>query len=203
MAGEMSELTERLIPILGPLDEKEERLAVECAMAHLTTRYPEMADGGYRVIGAEVRLDKPRRGRVPQRLVTVLVADYTARRAHEVAVGAKGRIVGSVVLEGFNAPFLPEEVREAQERAREDERVGSLARRPDVTVAAFVPEPARHAGLRPVGLHYFTADPAGTELRPLATVVVELATGGVVSFRDDVSSGPGSEERGDSRGSVR
>lgn len=189
MKSDMSDLTRRLKPVLAPLSKKEERQAVKSAVEHLTAEIGSEHDLHYRILGAEIRIEKPpRRGDVPKRLIRVLIADYSNQRNLDISVNHKGKVVQSEVLRGLQPAFHPDEIQEAKEFAERDERVARLAKMPGSFASAFASDLAVARGRRLVGLHYLAAAKSG-EVKPLATLVVDLASGEIVDFRDDKAEG--------------
>jgi hypothetical protein len=189
MNSDMSDLTRRLKPVLAPLSKKEERRAVNAATEHFTAEIGRQADLRYRILSTEIRIEKPpKRGAVPERLVRVLIADYTNQRNLEISINGKGKVVQSEVLRGLQPAFHPDEIQEAKEFAQRDQRVARLAKTTGAFAGAFASDLAHERGRRLVGLHYLAAEKGGTA-KPLATVVVDLATGEIVDFRDDKAEG--------------
>jgi hypothetical protein len=177
LAGEVSAVTERALKVLGPLGEAEAERAVRAALERVG------AEIATELRGYELLIEKARRrGEVPLRRVRVLIGEAASEVVYEVIVDDAGEIVSADRLEGQNLPFLPDEIERAEEIAARHERAAQLLRRPDVRAGAFHP-PHHEARHRLVGLHYMTRDPAALEM--LATVVVDLAAGEVVSFTDD------------------
>jgi hypothetical protein len=176
MAWPMSPLTERLTDVIVPLDEEEERRAIDAALAHVGGRR-------LRLYGAELRLEKRRR-QTPVRHVTVWLAD-TRATVHEVVIDAEGNVVHVDVHDDLVLPFLPEEIEEATAIAATHPEIPDRVDEP--ARAVFHPAhatPHHHTAGRRVGFHYFDArDPEA--LSPLASVVVDLVTGKIESYRDD------------------
>jgi hypothetical protein len=178
MAWPMSPLTERLTDVIVPLDEEEERRAIDAALAHVGGRR-------LRLYGAELRLEKRRR-QTPVRHVTVWLAD-TRATVHGVVIDAEGNVVHVDVHDDLVLPFLPEEIEEATAIAATHPEIPDRVDEPNVARAVFHPAhatPDHHTAGRRVGFHYFDArDPEA--LSPLASVVVDLVTGEIESYRDD------------------
>jgi hypothetical protein len=182
--GKASAVTEGARAIVAPLGAEEERRAVEAALAHLRRDAASM-----RIHGAELAIEKAkRRGQTPARRVRVLLAARGSSAAHEVFVDASGGVVTAHEHASVNLPYLPDEVEEATAIARRDPRVEQIVERRTVGVGTFAPR-SDEEGHRLVGLHYLDVeDPYAPQ--PLATVVVDLATGEVGSFRDDAAGSP-------------
>lgn len=69
-----------------------------------------------RILGAELRIDKPPDPRkAPVRMIGVIVVDYGNRRNYEVLVGAGGKVAKVVDLGGAQPVFTSEEIEEARE----------------------------------------------------------------------------------------
>jgi transposase-like protein len=175
----MSALTRQLADVIEPLNDDEQRRAVEAGLAHVELRRPI-------VYGAELRIDKRRRG-LPGRQVGVLLADLDGYTVYEVTVADDGSVVSAAEQPDLVPPFSDEEVAEAAVLARSDERVAEVARGWGIRSGTFYPSQHRHDGhdgehvhRRLVGLHFLdTADAANVV--PLVSAVVDLTTGEVVS----------------------
>jgi hypothetical protein len=179
MAGEMSSITEEARAVIAPLGPEEERRAAEAALAHIRSDAPDV-----RVYGVEVAVAKPkRRGDAPARQVRVLLTAPGSSAVHEVLVDASGEVVALTEHPSLNLPYLPEEVDEARTIAERDDRVARLAEEcRELGVGTFAPK-SHGEGHRLVGLHYLdVVDPYLP--KPLASVIVDLATEEVVSFRE-------------------
>ena len=182
MKSDMSRLTRRLEQALAPLEPAEEHQAIEAALAYVRRAAGEQAPR-LRALGAELRIEKPTEPQaVLPRLVRVLVADYAGRRILDVTVDRRGKVTQSTELPGFQPPFHPEEMSEASEIARRDERVARLARRRGVFISTFVPPPEEAPGTRLVGLRYVSSR-AAQPAQLLASVVVDLAELQLVAFQ--------------------
>ena len=148
MKSNMSELTKALRPVIGPLKQTEERAAVQAATAHLAK---ELSDR-YRIVGVGLRIEKPTRGKVPDRRIGVVVVDYGNKRNVEVLVDTRGKVVNVVDLMGAQPPSTHEEIKEARAIAEQDSRVARHAKRKNVFVSEFAPpfatDYARRLGLR-------------------------------------------------------
>jgi hypothetical protein len=182
--GPMSSLTERLAEVIVPLEEAEERRAVEAALTHLDLRRPL-------VYGAELRIEK-RRGGVPDRQVAVLLADLDGFSVYEVVIAEDGTVVEAVQHPQLVPPYSAEEIAEATVLARGHPEVAEAARRWGVRPAVFYPSShnhsekageERHRPRRWVGVHFLDfSDP--TAVVPVMSAVVDL-TGRVVDSVDD------------------
>jgi hypothetical protein len=180
LSGDVSAVTDRAREVLVPLGEAEAERAVQAALEQVG---PEIA---IELRGYELLIEKAqRRGEVPVRHVRVIIGEAASDVGYEVIVDDTGKVVSADRREGQNFPFLSDEIDRAEEIAARHESVAQLLERPDVRAGAFHP-PRHQAGHRLVGLHYMTSDPTTIEM--LATVVVDLARGEVVSFTGDESS---------------
>lgn len=148
MKSEMSELTKKLVPVVRPLMRKEEQAAIKAAKAHVAK---DLSDH-YRVLGAELRIDKPSDGGKIQRTLGVLILDYGNRRNFEVLVDAVGKVVRIVDLLGAQPAYTSDEIKEARGIAEQDSRVARIAKTNGAFVSEFGPERtsdnARRIGLR-------------------------------------------------------
>ena len=191
MTTDMSPLTERMRDVIAPLGAEEERRAVEAALASRDGIRQNLL-----VRGAELAIDKPaRRGETPVRRVRVLLSARGESVAREVLVDSYGKVVSDRELGPRNWPYLEHEVYQARAVAERDEHVAKRLAGYKVGVGTFAPmlgasggsADARH---RLVGLHFL--DVSNPDIpRPLASVVVDLATGKLVH---DVHRGHGPRE---------
>lgn len=195
MSEPRSPLTRRMAEVVRPLDEAEERRAIETAMARLDLRRPV-------VHGAELRIEK-RRGGVPDREVAVLLADLDGYAVHEVVLDGDGLVVLVEERSDMVPPFTEAEIAEATVVARAQRELAPLARRWGVQPAIFYPHEVGPEGggsrRRRVGVHFLDAnDPLN--VRPVASVVVDLTgnqAGAVTHHEQDDRRG------GENHGSVR
>jgi len=176
MTSPMSPLTERLAEVIVPLDELEERRAVETALARLDLRRPV-------VYGAELRIDKRRRA-IPYRDVAVLLADLDRYLVREVVV-RDGEVVDATDHPGLVLPFSDDEIAEAAVLARAHPEVARAARRWGVRPAPFYPsghgrEDEQAEGRRQVGIHFLDLTDLAAVV-PVVSVVVDLTVGAVES----------------------
>lgn len=207
MRPEMSSLTRRLVPVLAPLGKKEERRAIKAALDWMAVDLSGLKETRFRLLGAELRIDKPPTPRgVPRRLVRVLIADYTNRRNVDVTVDAEGRVLNGSTLHRFQPAFHAEEIGEARDIAEHDSRVASVVRRRGAFPVPFAPGHGTEPGPRAVGLHYLVATRGGGAA-PLATVVVDLYEQSVSSFEDERlgqrTPRRSGQQQGGSRGRLR
>lgn len=185
MRPEMSSLTKRLAPVLAPLGKRDERRAIKAALDWLAVDLGGLEEARFRVLGAELRIDKaPKPRGVPRRMVRVLIADYTNRRNLDVTVDARGRVLKGTAFRGFQPAFYVEEIAEARDIAEQDTRVSGVVKRRGAFPVPFAPGHGAEPGPRAVGLHYLMATRGGAAA-PLATVVVDLYEQAVTSFEDE------------------
>jgi hypothetical protein len=175
VSEQVSPLTERLRAAIAPLGEEEEQRAVAAALDSIKGRVQEP-----RLHGAEIAIDKPERvEEPPERRVRVLFGDRKANVVHEVLVEAGGDVISERAYPAANLPYLPEEIEEARGIAERDVRVSRRIERIPVGVGTFAPG-GHDVDHRLVGLHFVDVSEASAPT-PLTTVVVDLATGQVVS----------------------
>jgi hypothetical protein len=172
----MSELTERFEAAVRPLEQDEAERAMAAVLRAVRERY---GDPRLVVHGAEVRVEKPRRGEAPERLVRVLVDDLTNHGVHEAGVDARGDIVAIELRRGLRLPYLPEETAAARRLADEHDEVRDFFGDAQPEVSAFAPGVERDDGHRRIGLHLLAAD--REPVRALR-VVVDLADGVIDSI---------------------
>jgi hypothetical protein len=192
MVTDSSALTEALIEVIAPLEVEEERRAVAAALRHFEGRR-------VRVYGAELRIEK-RRGKLPDRAVSVLLADLDPYTPYEVVVDADGTVVEAVEQPELVPPFSGAEVCDAVAVARRHPALGDLAERWGVRPAPFYPSTHEHGGdesrrgRRRVGIHFLdVADEA--DVIPLASVVVDLTSGEPESVHDRRADPPGGSDQ--------
>jgi hypothetical protein len=191
MASYMADRTRQLEQLLSPLGEAEERRAVSAAIDWTTAQAGGARDLRYRVLGANLRIEKPRRREeMPPRWIRVLIADYTHRRNLEVTVDGAGAVVEGGELAGLQPAFHRDEVREARQIAERDPIVARWARAERSFAGAFAPNADRE-NRRLVGLRYLAALAAEDQGQstPLGTVVVDLYGGTVVDIKDYTTAG--------------
>ena len=172
-AHSMSAATKALATIIKPLTGREERSAIKAATTSLRANLSDR----FRVLGTELRIDKPAPGKHPDRLVGVYIVDYVNDRSIEALVGARGELVAVNDLPPHQVPISGDEVREAQTVAARDEAVARAVKRHKATfVSPFTPHD--HASKkRVVGLRYFSTDRRRRlSPRPIGEVEVDLGT---------------------------
>jgi hypothetical protein len=173
----MSEFTRQLAPLIVPIKSKEERAAIQAAIAAVRN---ELSDR-HRVFGAELRIEKPQDPEEsPKRMIAVIIVDYANRRNLEVLVGGSGEVVRVVDLYGAQPAFLDEELERARRIAEQDERVARFAKLKGAFVSAFSAERAADNARR-IGVRYAVAEKDGS-VRILAHAIVDLSTDTLVQF---------------------
>jgi hypothetical protein len=176
MDSDRSPHARQLREVVAPLEKEEERRAMAAAVAQLER--PQ--ERRFRVLGAELLVEKPRQpDALPERRIDVIVVDYDGRQILEVLVDANGEVVGREQL-GYQPAFDPDEVDEADAIAKQDPRVARLTQQPEVLVSTFVPVVDAELGVRLVGLRYAIVE--SDEVRFLADVGVDLCARAVVEF---------------------
>lgn len=185
MASPMSDLTASLKRVLAPLGTREERAAIRSAVEYFRNTQHGSGELRYRVLGAELRIEKPRlRESVPPRLVDVLIVDYGGKQTLRLTVDRTKKIVQSEALT-FHPAFHPDELKEARAIAERAETFPRTARGRRVFVMTFVPDgPSGH---RRVGLHYLLRGDDAMPT-PLAIAIVDLSQASLVSV-EEVSHG--------------
>jgi hypothetical protein len=172
----MSELTERFGDAAGPLEEDEAERAIVAVLRAIQERYGQAR---LTVHGAELRIGKPRRGEVPDRLVRVVVDDLTNHGVHDASVDAQGEVVAIDLRRGLRLPYLPEETAAARRIADEHDEIRVFFGEAQPEVFAFAPAVEQEDGHRRIGLHYLAA---GREPLRALRVVVDLADGVIDSI---------------------
>lgn len=176
----MPRTRDKLTEALAPLGKREQRRAIAAARSKLESGLDPSAAERLRVLGAELVVRKPSRGKIPVRLVDVVIRDETRQRNVSVLVGGNERVVAVEELE-FQPDIQPDEIEKAREVAERDRRVSAVARRRGAFVSVFVPAGHDAAKARLVGLRY--AAPTRREtVAHLASAVVDLSAGELVSF---------------------
>jgi hypothetical protein len=180
----MSDITRALEPVITPLAEGEERRAIQAAVAYLIQDIGGGTEPRYRVLGAELSINKPLQPRtLPPRLIRVLIVDYGNQRNLNVVVDDRGEVVQMEDLAGYQPAFADEEVQEALGIAEHDDRVARLASLPRSFVSTFGPARDPQERARLVGLRY-AVDTEDEQVRILARAVVDLSNRILVSFRE-------------------
>jgi hypothetical protein len=182
VASPISPLTERLAEVIVPLSPDEERRAIEVALASVKGER-------LHVYGAELRIDK-RRSSLPERLVSVFLADLAGYLPYEVVVDAGGEVMEANEQPDLVPPFSELEVGDALALARSVAEVVELGERWGVSPAVFYPtghgqehdhDPAGAPRRRRIGFHFLDSSEE-TTVTPVASVVVDLTRSEVESF---------------------
>jgi len=182
MKSNMSQFTRSLKRLLAPLKKQEERRSVQFVLSHLRADLESAAKPRFRVLGVEVRIEKPQTPKAaPRRLIRVLVADYGNKRHLDVLVDHAGNIVQAENYRGFQPAFHNDEIRDASEIALSDSRLASLRKRRDYFVTTFVPEKIRPGGSRKIGLRFILARKR-QGVGVLAEVTVDLCKQKIIGF---------------------
>jgi hypothetical protein len=186
MKAEMSESTRKIAKLVLPLRRREELAAIEAGKAHVAK---DLSDH-YRILGAELRIDKPSDPRkVPIRTVSVVIVDYGNRRNCQVLVRRNGQVLRVIDLNGAQPGFTTEEVEEAREIGEQDERVARFAKMKGSFVSEFGPERAPN-NARQIGLRYAVVA-KGRVPRVLARTIIDLSARKLVQFERSLNE-PGS-----------
>jgi hypothetical protein len=177
----MSADTERLLEATAPLGKREQERAIRVALA-------EIEGQRYRVLAAELAIDKPaRRDEPPARMVRVVVADYDRCRVVDMLVDASGKPARAPELLRYQPAFHPDEIVEARGIAEREPRFAELARTRGLLVMPFAAPVSERPG-RLVGLRYLVPAEAGAEPPPLIEVIVDLCAGQVQGYAPSASS---------------
>jgi hypothetical protein len=185
MKPEMSKFTRNLAKVILPLKPKEERAAIAAAKVRVAS---ELSDH-YRILGAELRIDKPSDPtKTPPRMIGVLIVDYGNRRNFEVLVDGKSKVVRVVDLHGAQPSYTREEIEEARAIAEQDNRVGRFVKLKGLFVSEFGPaRTADHSRL--IGLRYARVL-KGRLSSVLARAVVDLSGRKLVDFEETPEEDP-------------
>jgi hypothetical protein len=185
MTSPMSNLTASMRRVLAPLGAREERAAIRSAVEHFRNTQQRTGELRYRVLGAELRIEKPQlRESVPPRLVDVLIVDYGGKQILRLTVDRNKEIVESEALT-FHPAFHRDELKEARRIAERAETFPRTVRGRRFLVMTFVPEgPPGH---RRVGLHYLLRGDDAVPT-PVAIAIVDLSEASLVSV-EEVSHG--------------
>ncbi len=179
MKSEMSEFTRKLSKVVLPLRRTEELAAIKAAQQHLAK---ELSDR-YRILGAELRIDKPADPKqVPLRMVSVVIVDYGRRRNYEVLVAARGKVARVVDLGAAQPAYTNEEIKEARKIGAQDTRVARFTKMKGGFVSEFGPERSPD-NARCIGLRYAQVE-KGRVSRVLAHAIVDLSAGKLAEFQE-------------------
>jgi hypothetical protein len=179
MKSEISDSTKALIKVIVPLRRAEVLAAIKAAESHLAR---ELSDR-YRVLGAELRIDKPADPKKsPLRMVGVVIVDYSKRRNYEVFITGSGKVVRVVDLTGAQPAYTSEEIQEARKIGEQDRRVARFAKMKGSFASEFGPERAADNARR-IGLRYAQVE-KGRVSRVLAHAIVDLSAGKIVEFSE-------------------
>jgi len=187
MRKEMSQSTRRLARVILPLKPKEARAAINAAKDRVSS---DLSDH-YRILGAELRIDKPSDpAKAPVRMIGVLIVDYGNRRNFEVLVGGSGKVSRVVDLPGAQPAYTKDEIEEARSIAEQDSRVDHFAKMKGSFVSEFGP-PRTADNARRIGLRYARVH-KGQVTRALAHAIVDLSARKLVVFEESPTA-PGRE----------
>jgi hypothetical protein len=183
----MSQSTRQLARVILPLKPKEARAAINAARARVSD---DLSDH-YRILGAELRIDKPSDpAKTPARTVGVLIVDYGNRRNLEVLVDGGGKVSRIIDLQGAQPAFTKDEIEEARGIAEQDSRVERFARMKGSFVSEFGPRRTADNARR-IGLRYARVD-KGHVTKVVAHAVVDMSVQKLVTF-EQTPTEPGSE----------
>lgn len=172
-----SKATRGFASVIAPLKKKEEAAAIDTAKVHLAQELSEH----FRIFGAELRINKPSApGKVPVRMVGVLVVDYGKRRTLEVLVDIRGQVVQVDDLRDKQLAYTSDEIKEARRIAEQHSRVAHFANMKGSFVSEFGPERASNNARR-IGLRYAVVE-KGRAGRVLAHAIVDFSANKLVHF---------------------
>jgi hypothetical protein len=165
--------TRRMRRIIAPLSARQAHAAGKTVVERLISGRADHARPP-RVLGVELRVDKPaRQGDLPQRRIRVVVADYASGRVVDVTVDERYRMVEETHYRGVQPAFVSDEVDEARELVEADPRVAQATARQRFFIESFSPPTTHQRGSRTIGLRYVaTRARRGADI--LAEAVVDL-----------------------------
>jgi hypothetical protein len=179
MKTKVSVHTRRHARLLAPLHKREEQRAIRAAVQRFNAELPDGQQARYRVLGAELLVEKPEvPSKPPNRFVEVLIVDYPGRRNLQFLVQERGQVARVATIEG-QPPFHEEEIQEALRIAGSDPRVAAVRRRRGLFVSAHVPPRSPATGGRVIQLHYVLA--VKQRYESAASVLVDLSDRRVLS----------------------
>src|SRR5262245_27910799 len=174
----------KVATVISPLGKREESRAVATALAHVEEGYGPIQKARLRVLGAELALRKaPNPQSLPERMVRVVIADYSGRQILQVLLDGKGRVIESKTLH-YQVVRQPDEIAEARSIAVRDQRVRDLIRGRKCFVALFNPNISVEQGTRLVGLRYGQMKGGGPPTF-LGAAIVDLSTQEVRAFTQE------------------
>ena len=109
MKLEVSELTKKLVPVIDPLKATEKQAAINAAKAHVAK---DLSDH-YRILGAELRIERHPEGGKVERMLGVLILDYGNKRNFEVLVNAACKVVRIVEFGSGQPAYMRDAIKEA------------------------------------------------------------------------------------------
>jgi hypothetical protein len=180
MRSTKSEATRRLGSVIAPLSSAEKQRAIAAVAAYILA--DAGADARFRVLGAELRIDKPANpDELPIRLIQVLAVEYDRRRNLDFTVTTRGKIVQVADSPSIQPTFHNDEIREARDIAERNEQVASVVQVQGAFASPFVPIRDAEQHNRLIGLHY-AAVRRNLPAQFLGTAVVDLSERRLVSF---------------------
>jgi hypothetical protein len=173
MKTKVSVHTRRHARLLAPLHKREEQRAIQAAVERFTAELPDGQEVRYRVLGAELLVEKPEvPSKLPKRFIEVLIVDYPGRRNLQFLVQERGQVARVATIRG-QPTFHEEEIQEARRIAGSDPRVAAVRRHRGLFVSAHAPPRPSETGGRVVQLHYVLAVKQRYEIA--ASVLVDLS----------------------------
>jgi hypothetical protein len=175
-----SALTRRHAHLLAPLNKKEERIATRSAEEHLGSISPHGQERRFRVLGADLRIEKAERpSEPPLRFTRVVIVDYSQKQNLSVLIDRKGKVARVEKMRG-QPVFHEDEVQEAREIAERDDRLAQVRKLRGLFVSTYAPPTSFATDARIVGLHYVVSR-SQRQHEMLASVAVDLSERRTVS----------------------
>lgn len=188
MKSNMSDQTKQLKKIVVPLSKKEEQQVIKSVVAHMRQEYQKALSETaprFRILGLDRRIEKLQdRQSVPQRLIHVLVSDYTNRHNLVFVLNSNAEIIKTENYSGLQPAFHKEEIKEARTIAeRGNDRVGRLVKTRGTFVSTFTPDSNNSSGMksRVIGLRYTSYNKASSTFQSVARVLVDLFDQKIIS----------------------
>lgn len=180
MKSKLSPSTRRLKQVLTPLGKSEERRAITAALEFYRSQ-SDQASGRIRVLGAELRINKPSaRNALPRREVGVVIVDYDRRQTLELILNSRGQVQRCNPL-SYQPTVHKDEIREARQIAENDPAAAVLVRQRGISVDVFAPGQVSTGSNRVIGLRYLISRDK-TAVTILATAAVDLSESKLLNF---------------------
>jgi hypothetical protein len=188
MKSNMSDQTKQLKKIVVLLSKKEEQQAIKSVVTHMRQEYQRAVSETaprFRILGLDRRVEKPQdRQSVPQRLIHVLVSDYTNKRNLVFVLNSNAEIIKTENYNGLQPVFHKEEIKEARTIAEHgDDRIGGLAKTRGTFVSTFAPLSNNSTDMksRIIGLRYTSFNKVSSGFQSLARVLIDISDQKIIS----------------------